>query len=213
MMTLALAACSGPKGDIGEPGASSSPPVVSTEQEQIQALLKDENEYRSGLGQTVLTQGGLSCALYTATAGDRIQSSIAGHDTLSGLVNVANFLLTTEFNQPVAPVSDGLNVLPANVRGVYLNMFMLRCQSQMVVTATGYQLFELTSDDASVLYVNGSKTIDLDNAHGPATALGTKYMRKGVYPLRVDFAQTGGGSQALILKLNGSVFSPALYAH
>jgi PA14 domain len=188
------------------------PPVPVTLESQVQEALALENEYRLGLGETMLSPG-LSCNLYTVTGGNRIQASIPGHNTLTGLSSVGSFLLTSEFNQPNAPVSDGLNVLPVGLRSVYKNMFLLRCQGHMVVLQTGYQVFELSSDDASVLYVNGSKTIDLDNAHGVLTALSTKYMRKGVYPFRLDFAQTGAGMQALILKLNGAVMNPVLYAH
>jgi hypothetical protein len=209
--------CSGPRGAIGAPGPVGPPavtpdPVVDTVEEQVKAVLDEENAYRLGLGQTMLSPG-LSCALSTFTSGDRIQASIAGHNTLAGLSSVGSFLLEETFNQPNASVSDGLNVLPASIRGIYLNLFLLRCQGQIVVTETGYYLFEMSSDDAGLLYVGGSKIIDLDNSHGMQTALGMKYLRKGVHAFRVDFAQSGGGSQALIVKMGGELIDPRLYVH
>jgi hypothetical protein len=196
----------GPQG----PAAPVAP--VSSLEADVASLLASENEYRLGLGQTALSAG-LSCRLYTATGGDRIQSSIAGHNTLTGLSQVASYTFVGVFNQPNSPISDGMNVLPPALRAVYKNMYMLRCEGQIVVTKTDYYLFELTSDDASLLYVGGSKVIDNDNNHGSVTVSGMKYLRRGVHAFRVDYAQMGGGSQSLMLKVDGAFINPLLYAH
>lgn len=210
-----LAACAGKKGDMGVPGPQgpvAPPAVVSALEADVASLLASENEYRLGLGQTALSAG-LSCTLYSATGGDRIQASIAGHNTITGLSSVGSFTFTGLFNQPVSPVSDGMSVLPPALRAVYKNMYMLRCQGQLVVTKTDHYLFELSSDDASLLYVDGAKVIDNDNNHGDTTVAGMKYLRRGVHTFRVDYAQMGGGSQSLMLKVDGSLINPLLYAH
>lgn len=213
--TFALIACHGKDGNMGPSGPQGpgpTIPTVSPVEQDVADLLAEENDYRLGLGQTALTSG-LSCALSTFTAGDRIQASIAGHNTLSGLSQVATFLLKSEISQPVSPVSDGMSVLPAALRSIYMNMYLLRCQGQIVVTDTDHYLFELESDDGSVLYIDGAKVIDNDNNHGPTTVAGMKYLRRGVHTIRLDYAQSGGGSQALSLKVDGALLNPMVMAH
>lgn len=212
---LATACARGPHGDAGAPGAPApipAPPTVTPLEADVAALLADENDYRQGLGQTELTAG-LSCQLFTFTSGDRIQASIAGHNTLTPLASVGTFLLTKPMNQPDSSASTGLNILPAALQPLYLNLYMVRCQGQIVIQDTDYQLFDLASDDGSILYVDGAKVIDNDNNHGVLNVSGMKYLRRGVHTFRVDFAQSGGGNQALILKMNGSVIDPILWAH
>ena len=210
-----VTSCAPEKGDKGDKGdAGVSAPVVSLPvddvQSDIDALVRDESAYRQGLGQTALSQG-LACTLYSITGGDRIQASISGHNTLTGITTVGTFRLNVPFNQPNSNISAGMNVLPAPFRTNYTNMYLLRCQGQIVVRDSDYHLFELSSDDASVLYVDGSKVIDNDNAHGITVLTGQKYLRRGVHTIRLDYAQTGAGDQALILKQNGTVIDPKFF--
>lgn len=205
----------GPKGDTGAPGADAPvppAPVVDTVQEAIDKLVLDENAYRLGLGQTMLSEG-LSCTLYTITGGDRIQASISGHNTLTGITTVASYLYKGAFNQPDSAASTGLNVLPLALRPLYTNMYLLRCQGSIVILDTDYYSFELNSDDASLLYIDGAKVIDNDNNHGATTVTGMKYLRKGVHTFRLDYAQAGGGNQSLILTQGGASISGKLYYH
>ncbi len=132
---------------------------------------------------------------------------------MQGITQRATFLLKDVINQPNTPISEGMSVLPQALRVVYKNLYLLRCQGQIVVTESAQYTFELTSDDASVLYLDGSKLIDNDNNHGSTNVAGTKYLRRGVHTIRLDYAQTGGGSQSLILMANGSLIDPAHYAH
>lgn len=191
-------------------------PIVLTAEEQLEqdiaTLVQDENSYRGGLGQTLLSPG-LSCTLYTVTGGQYILNDASHSPTLTGISQVASFTYSGVFNQENASVSDGLNVLPTPLRSMYTNLFLLRCQGSLVVTETDYYGFELSSDDGSVLYLDGSRLIDSDGNHSITTKLGTKYLRKGVHTFRLDFAQTGGGAQALILKSNGSLVPSAFFYH
>lgn len=225
---MGLTACGhkGDQGDAGTPGAPGptgpaapvAPPVVVDEvQADINALVADENDYRISLGQTMLSEG-LSCKLYTTTGGDRIQASIAGHNTLQGLTQIASFTYkgqdaATTFQQYDASVNDGLNVLPTPLKNTYKNAFLLRCEGQIVITETGLYGFELYSDDASLLYIDGSKLIDNDNSHGITLMQGNKNLRRGVHTFRLDFAQTGGGNQALVLRANGVSIPPRFFQH
>lgn len=218
VMALSFAGCAkGDKGDMGLqglPGVVPALPAVPTDTvaEDIAKIIKDENAYRLGLGQAVLS-GGLTGNLYTVTGGDRIQASIAGHNTLQGVTHVGSFLLSDVINQLNSPVSEGMSVLPPAMRAVYKNMYLLRLTGVIVIQESGYHGFELTSDDGSVLYVDGAKLIDNDNNHGAVTVSASKYLRRGVHSIRLDYAQTGAGSQALILNHNGALLSPSLMFH
>lgn len=218
LVLTGLCACApqkGDKGDLGVPGTSPvspTPTPVSSEQQKINDVVADENVYRLGLGQTLLSPG-LSCTLYTVTGGDRIQSSVSGHNTLTGITSVATFLLKDSFNQSTAPVTDGLNVLPIALRPVYQNLYLLRCTGQLAVVESNQYSFELSSDDGSVLYIDGSKLVDNDNDHGPTLVTGSKYLRKGIHQFRLDFAETGAGSEQLVLTSGGSLISPLYWFH
>lgn len=211
LAALLLTACQGKKGDMGPQGPSAPQPVPVVEDE-VQKLINEENEYRLGLGQTALSSG-LACTLYTITGGQRIQASIPGYNTLTGLTSVGTFLLKSPFNQPNGPISDGLSVLPNPLKTIYKNMYMLRCSGYIVVTKSDYYLFDLTSDDASLLYINGSKVIDNDNNHGAVNVSGMRYLRKGVHSFKLEYAQAGGGNQALVLKVDGSLLDPKYMVH
>lgn len=187
-------------------------PAPPVEDETIQELIDEENEYRLGLGQTMLSQG-LSCKLYTVTGGHRIQSTSGNILTLQNKKQVATFLHSSEFNQEASSVNDGLNVLPEPLRGVFKNLYYLRCDGQIVITETGHYSFELNSDDASLLYIGGSLLIDNDNSHAPTVKTGQKYLRKGVYTFRLDYAQTGSGQQALQLKMNNELLNGTVLFH
>ena len=192
------------------PAQPTEPEVVGEDQD-VANLIQDENDYRLGLGQTILSKG-LSCTLYTFTGGDRIQASIANHNTLQGLKSVGSYLLQAPFNQAESSVNDGMNVMPDSLKNIYKTNYLLRCQGVVVVTDNDNYQFDLTSDDASVLYVGGSKVIDNDNAHGTTTIRANKYLRRGVHTIRVDYAQQGG-SQSLILKMNEEVLKANKFFH
>lgn len=196
-------------------------PTLSADEQvaaDIKVIVDNENQYREGLGQTALTSG-LSCTLYTITGGTYINAtSITGASqspVLSGVVQAATFLLTDGFNQADSPVTDGLNVLPTALRGLpqYQNLIKLTCQGQLVVTSTGFVSYDLTSDDASVLTVDGARLIDNDGGHGATLKSAQKYLRSGVHTFRLDFAQTGAGNQALILNANGSLLVGQYFYH
>lgn len=189
-----------------------TPTPAITMEEDIASLVADENAYRLGLGQTLLSEG-LSCTLYTVTGGERIQATSGTHLTLTGISQVATWLFKGMFNQADESVNTGLNIMPNALQAMYTNMFLVRCQGSIVITSTGYYQFDLASDDGSVFYLDGSKVVDNDNNHGVTNVTGSKYMRRGVHTFRLDFAQTGGGNQALILMMNGTLLDPVMYVH
>lgn len=194
------------------PPEEPAPVVEDALQKVIDQIIEDENDYRIGIGSTILSPG-LSCKLYTVTGGSRIQSTSGSNLTLQNKVQVASYTHMGVFNQETSSITVGMNVLPALIRDIFKNMYYLRCEGSIVVTESGFNLFELTSDDASLLYINGSLVIDNDNAHGPTLKSGQRFLKKGVHTIRLDYAQTGGGQQALILEQNGDVLESRLLFH
>lgn len=197
---------------VREPAiVNETPPQVSNEAQDLLNLIQDENDYRAGLGQTMLSSG-LSCTLQTFTGGDRIQASVAGHNTLSGLKTVASYSLLSGFNQEQSSVNDGMSVMPPSLRNMYKTNYLLKCSGYFIVLNSDHYKFDLTSDDASVLYVNGSKLIDNDNSHGTTKLSETKYLRRGVHSIRLDYAQNGG-EQSLVLNMNDQLLKGANLLH
>lgn len=192
-----------------------SPTILSAEEQieqDIAKVVSEENLYRDSQGNTLLTPG-LSCALFTITGGQYIQSGGSFTPTLTGITQKALFKYVGDFNQPDSPATDGLNVLPLNLRSTYTNMFLLRCTGFLVSIDNGYRQFELGSDDGSVLYIDGTKLVDNDGQHGLLVKTNTKLMRKGVYTFRLDFAQSGGGNQALIFSIDGVITDSQYFYH
>lgn len=187
-----------------------TPVVQDAIQDDIDELVSLKNEFRTLNGQLPLVKN-LMCQLFTITGGDRIQASIAGHNTFTGITSVGYFAYNGPFNQPNSSTSEGMNVLPEPFKSLYQNMYLLRCQGQLVITDSGYHSFELGSDDASLLYINGSLLIDNDNNHGHTVVTKAKLLERGIYAFRLDYAQAGGGNQSLQLKMDGQSIDGALF--
>lgn len=200
----------------GKPGTSYIPeptpeePEIDADQLDIDNLVAFKNEFRAVNGQNPLVKG-LMCQLFTFTGGDRIQASIGGHNTLQTLKSVGHFEYSGAFNQPESPIGDGMNVLPEPFRTMYKNLYLIRCQGQLVVQESAYYKFDLNSDDASLLYIGGSLLIDNDNNHAPTLVSRVKLLERGIYSFRLDYAQSGGGSQALQLKVNDQSIDSKYY--
>lgn len=210
VLSLMLASCGKNGADGKDFVPAPTPPVVHDEvQEDIDSIVSLKNKYRVQVGQNPLTTG-LMCQVLTFTVGDRLQSSIAGHNTLSGLVSVGYFEYKGSFNQPDSSSALGNNVMPEPFKSLYKNNYKITCQGQLVIRESGYYKFETSTDDASLLYINGSLLIDNDNSHGITSKSNTKLLERGVYSFRFDYAQ-GNGSQALIIKMNELSIDSRLY--
>lgn len=194
----------GAQGPQGEPGVS---PPATTDPSDIELLVADENDYRLLLGQTALTRG-LSCSLQTF-------ASVTNMSTFTALATVGSFLLDLPTNyQAESDRSTGLAILPVGMQSYYKNNnTRLICQGQVVVTETAYYQFDLTSDDGSELYLDGSKLIaDPSPTHGTNTRSASKFLRRGVHAFRFDYVQVGG-AQSLSLQANGGYIPAANFYH
>jgi hypothetical protein len=101
-----------------------------------------------------------------------------------------------------------MNVLPKGLRDIFKNMYYFKCDGVFIAVDSDFYKFDLNSDDASLLYVNGKKVIDNDNAHGPTVKSGQVFLRKGVHTFSIHYAQSGGGQQALELKVDDEIINP-----
>jgi len=75
------------------------------------------------------------------------------------------------------------------------NNYAIRFEGFLKVEKGGDYLFHLTSDDGGLLFINDRKVADSDGVHPPLTNTGKVRLEPGVHPLRVEFAQVGGGAE------------------
>lgn len=225
---LLMTACAevgfkGETGPAGIPGVSPTPeppPIVTSPSPMeldIAMLLEEENAYRLGLGQTMLSAG-LSCTVIKVVSGQWLSSSSPGYNAGQGVISTTGqtsytYLYKGWFNQEDANAGS-TNLLPDALKPMVLGVnHLIRCTGSIVVSTTGWYNFETNSDDGSIVYVNGSAVVVNDGNHAMTLKSGSRYLRRGVHTFRVDYAQTGGGNYGMILKANGSLINPAVYAH
>ena len=186
------------------PGPIKEVPVPNpslTFNQKVEMIIAEKNLYRQASGQLPLTRG-LTCTLHNSNNPDLTVAFPSASHTFTHLGN---------FNQPNASVNNGMNVIPVNLRPLYINNYLMRCQGQIVVVESGYYLFKLSSDDGSMLYINGSLTINNNFNHGVVTVQGSKLLEKGIHSFRLDFGQTGGGNQALILESSSGLIPESVF--
>lgn len=87
--------------------------------------------------------------------------------------------------------SDGLDV-SARPRD---EQYALRFSGELFVPEAGEQTLWLTSDDGSLLWIDGELVIDNDGQHAPVRAEGRVTLEAGWHALRVDFFEAGGGDE------------------
>lgn len=185
-------------------------PVVASEpadlaQDDVDHMVSLKNEFRTLSGLNPLVKN-LMCQLKTFTGG----STFGTAAPFTGAVHVAYFEYNGAFNQPQTNVNNGMNVLPAALKALYKSMYNFTCTGFIVVPESDNYMFDLTSDDASRLYVNGTLLIDNDGNHGTTLRSAMKLLERGIYAFRLDYAQAGG-DQSLILKVNGESIDGKFY--
>ena len=197
-----LAACSGPQGDTGAQGPIG--PAAATQLESNTQLVVDEvNSLRLAQNQDVINQG-LSCTLYT----DANPSQITG----ATLVIVGSFPYHGNFNQVNGNVSDGLSVLPTALISLYKTNLVVKCTGYLINVDNNWHEFDLTSDDGSILTIDGVQVVNNDGLHAAQTKTGAKFLNRGAHSIEVDFLQ-GQGMEALILNEDNAVLPATTLYH
>lgn len=221
---LSIIACqNGKKGDIGSKGATgpqgpSAPvTVVSSEQQQINAIITETNAWRESQGQTALTSG-LSCTVQAINSGQYLSSSSPGYSASAGVVVTTgssySYLLTTGFNQANSAAGPNALIDPS-IQPLFLsNNYKIICSGQLVVTEDGYHTFSVSSDDGSILTIDGIQVVNNDGNHGVVTVSGVKALQSSiVHNFSLQYAQSGGGQFALILNMDGFLLDAANLYH
>lgn len=202
LLVMILVSCAPQKETTKEvivtPGPIVEKPIPApslTEVQKVEALIAEKNLYRELLGQAPLVSG-LVCTLHSSNNADL---------TATWPSAVATYVYKGVFNQPDRDTSVGTNILPESLRNVYTNNYRIRCQGQIVVVDSGYYLFKLSSDDGSMLYLDGALLINNNGNHGITLVQASKLLERGIHTFRIDYGQTGGGNQALILETSSGV--------
>jgi alpha-L-fucosidase len=103
--------------------------------------------------------------------------------------------------QPAATTTTATVALPANVG----EQVLLRHRGVIAVPKDGLYHFVLTSDDGSVLRIDGQTVVDHDGLHGPTEKRGTIALMAGDHTFDlVWFNRTGGATLALQWHAHGA---------
>lgn len=72
---------------------------------------------------------------------------------------------------------------------------LLRFRGFVDVPAAGRYDFHLTSDDGSMLWIDGEVCVDNDGVHGPRLVSGARTLGEGMHTIEVAFFEHGGGAE------------------
>lgn len=191
--------------------------VTQKVSDTIQSLVDEENEYRLSQGQTMLSQG-LSCTVQKVASGQWLSSSSPGYNSGQGVVVLTGtnyaFLNKSSFNVPNSDGGLPNSLLPNAIQSMFLNVnYKINCTGFIVIENDGYKYFELSSDDGSILTVDGTQVINNDGNHSVVTKNGVKLMRRGVKSFTLSYAQTANGNFSLILNMDGELTPSTLFYH
>jgi len=221
VLALALGACArGDKGDAGGsgpqgPAGPQGPVAPVTPESTVQQLVDANNLMRESLGQTYLTPG-LSCTVQAVASGQYLSSSSPGYTVAQAIVLTGPsypYLLTVGFNQANSGAGPNSVIDPAIQALFQTNNYRISCSGQLVITDNGYHGFTMSSDDGSILTIDGTQVINNDANHGVVILNGTKNLTAGVHTFSLLYAQSGGGNFALILNQDGLLLPAANLYH
>lgn len=218
-LTIVLAACAGPSGDTGATGGTGpqGPAAPVPQPTAIQEIVNSENAWLKTQGKAPLTSG-LSCTVQAIASGTYLSSSSPGYTAAQAIVltgTAYSYLLSTSVNQPNAAGTAGNSLIDPEIAPLFLsNNYRIVCTGQLVVTEDGYYGFSTSSDDGSILTIDGTVVVSNDGAHGLQTVSGTKLLESAVtHSFTMQYAQSAGGNIAMILNMNGSVLPAANLYH
>ena len=206
LIAASLTACAGNdglNGPVGPQGPAAPPTVAPPPPSALEVVVAEYNEQRAAVGQELISQG-LACTLYTVPNGT---SAITG----AVLTTVGSWEYSGAFNVLNGSSSPGVNLLPSTLSSIYTANYIIKCNGLYVVDASGFYGFELSSDDGSILALNGA-FLSNDGVHGLTSVSGAKYLARGVYSLSMSYLDVGG-SHALMLKSGGSIVDAAHFYH
>ena len=115
-----------------------------------------------------------------------------------------------------APVKKTYRVEDVTIpRDVKSYIIGLTYKGYINIPEDGIYSFFLSSDDGSMLYIDGKQVIDNDGLHAPGEVTGQAALKQGYHPIEVQYFDHGGGSINLKVCGNDGKEIPFtyLYAH
>ena len=115
-----------------------------------------------------------------------------------------------------APVKKTYSVEDVTIpKGVKSFIIGLTYKGYINIPEDGIYSFYLSSDDGSMLYIDGKQVIDNDGLHAPGEVTGQAALKQGYHPIEVQYFDHGGGSINLKVCNNNGKEMPFtyLYAH
>ena len=115
-----------------------------------------------------------------------------------------------------APVKKTYRVEDVTIpKGVKSFIIGLTYKGYINIPEDGIYSFYLSSDDGSMLYIDGKQVIDNDGLHAPGEVTGQAALKQGYHPIEVQYFDHGGGSINLKVCNNNGKEMPFtyLYAH
>jgi len=216
----------GAQGNDGVPGLTGAPgvtgpaasPSPAPSPDAIQTIVGNYNAYLVSQGTDPLTPG-LKCTLYTVpnlpATPCLLAADVSGCTQLStttGYATVGSFDYVGTFNQPNEAGTAGFNVLPTALQSLYPTNFAMTCTGYFVNPDYNYHEFDVSSDDGSLMYINGSLVVQNDGEHAIQDVKAEKYLQAQVYSFQLNYFQ-GPGNVALIVNEDGSVVSAESFWH
>lgn len=201
----------GATGAQGPAGPAATPPPLTT----VQQLIANQNSYRETLGQDPLTVG-MACTVQAIASGTYLSSSSPGYTAAAAIVLTGTaypYLLTVGFDQPNSGPGPNSAIDP-EIQSLFVsNNYRISCTGDLVIAEDGYHNFELSSDDGSILTIDGTQVVNNDGAHGVTTLSGTKALQAGVHTFSLLYAQSASGNFALTLNQDGALLPAANLYH
>jgi hypothetical protein len=222
LIALTLAACG--RTDYGVlqqlPDQDSTVTVTSTSTSTAtdtgaQAIVDQVNSERQTEGYPPLTQG-LSCWVQLVSSGYWLSTSSPDYPG-SGAITLTGtqypFLMSGDLNMPNVIGTQPDPILPNALAPLFEGKnFEMTCSGQIVVMQPGYQSFDVSSDDGSILTIDGQVVAVDDGAHAVSASSGSVFLSEGVHGFQIQYAQSAGGYMALVVQMNGSTtLSPYFY--
>jgi hypothetical protein len=208
----------GAQGVAGPAGPQGPAAPVPPAPDATQQLINNENSYRRLLGQAPFTQG-LACTVQAIASGQYLSSASPGYTAAQAIITTGSaysYLLLTAIDQPNSNPGPN-NLIDPDLQPLFLsNNYKIVCTGQLVVTQTSddYHTFTMSSDDGSILTIDGTVVISNDGSHGISTVNGTKALDPDVvHSFSIQYAQSGAGQFALVLDMDGALLPASQLFH